>query len=75
MLSPSSLSQDQYDSLLSSYVAFVIEEMDTRTLETFAMERLEERLREACSLPEELCEEIASQYDGERLEELLSSLS
>jgi len=74
MLSPSSLSQDQYDHLLASYVFSVIETMDAQTIEAFAIERLEETLREQASLPEELCEEIASHYGEERLEELLSSV-
>lgn len=52
------LTQDQYDSLLNTYVNSIIDGMDMDTLITFATEQLEMNLRESCSLDVELIEEI-----------------
>ena len=65
------LTQDQYDKLLSLYVYKVIDDMDIKTLICFAAEQLEQSLRDSCSLPEELIEEIESMYDEDGLEELM----
>ncbi len=68
------LTQEQYDRLLSFYVDQVIDSMDTKTLIVFATEQLEANLRDSCSTPMELCEEIECAYDKEFLDDLLSQL-
>lgn len=74
MLSPSALSTDQCDRLREAFAWHVVDGMDGRTLERFALEALESQLLRDCATPEALCDEIASLYDQETLEELLSSL-
>lgn len=68
------LTQEQYDSLLANYVEMLVDSMDMDTLVQFASEQIEMNLRESYSLPEELCEEIASLYDQDVLNDLLDSV-
>jgi len=69
------LTQDQYDKLLALYIEQVVDGMDIDSLVQFASEMLEEKLRESCSLPEELLDEIQAVYDREFAEELLETVT
>lgn len=53
------LTQDQYDQLLSNYCESIVDGMDMDTLLSFAYEQLEHNLRANCSMDEELIEEIS----------------
>ena len=68
------LTQDQYDSLLSNYVESIIDGMDMDTLVTFATEQLEMNLRSNCSMDEELIEEISRFYDESDVAAMLESV-
>ena len=69
-----SLTQDQYDSLLNTYVNSIIDGMDMDTLITFATEQLEMNLRANCSLDVELVEEISRFYDEDEVAEMLTEV-
>lgn len=68
------LTQDQYDSLLNTYVNSIIDGMDMDTLITFATEQLEMNLRSNCSLDVELVEEISRFYDEDEVAEMLTEV-
>lgn len=68
------LTQDQYDSLLNTYVNSIIDGMDMDTLITFATEQLEMNLRANCSLDVELVEEISRFYDEDEVAEMLTEV-
>jgi hypothetical protein len=59
------LTQVQYDQLLSNYAEQIVEGMDMDDLVQFAMEQLEQNLRANCSSDDELIEEIGRFYDEE----------
>jgi hypothetical protein len=68
------LTQDQYDKLLANYIEQIVDGMDMDSLIQFASEQIELNLRETCSLPEELIEEISQFYDEEFVNDLLESV-
>jgi len=68
------LTQDQYDSLLNTYVNSIIDGMDMDTLITFATEQLEMNLRANCSLDVELVEEISRFYDEDEVAKMLTEV-
>ena len=68
------LTQQQYDSLLERYIESIIDGMDLDCLIQFASEQLEINLRQNCSAPDELMEEIERVYDSEELESMLESV-
>ena len=68
------LTQDQYDKLLANYIESIIDGMDLDCLIQFASEQLEINLRQNCSTPDELMEEIERVYDSEELESMLESV-
>ena len=53
-----SLTQTQYDQLLSNYVESIVGGMDIDTLMSFAYEQLEQNLRFKCPTAKELIKEI-----------------
>ena len=68
------LTQQQYDSLLERYIESIIDGMDLDSLIQFASEQLEINLRQNCSTPDELMEEIERVYDSEELESMIESV-
>ncbi len=68
------LTQDQYDKLLANYIEQIVDGMDLDCLIQFASEQLEINLRQNCSTPDELMEEIERVYDSEELESMLESV-
>lgn len=69
-----SLTQEQYDSLLASYVEQIVDGMDLDSLIEFASEQLELNLRSNCSLDVELVEEIGRFTDEEYVAEMLQDV-
>lgn len=69
------LTQDQYDQLLAIYVESIVDGMDLDSLVQFASEQIEENLRETCSLPEELIEEIGRFYDEDYVNEMVETVT
>jgi hypothetical protein len=57
------LTQDQYEQLLTNYAESIVDGMDMDSLVQFAMEQIEENIRRMFSLDEELIEEISRFYD------------
>ena len=68
------LTQQQYDSLLERYIESIVDGMDLDSLVQFASEQMEINLRQNCSTPDELMEEIERVYDSEELESMLESV-
>ena len=68
------LTQDQYDKLLALYIEQVVDGMDLDSLVQFASEQIEQNLRETCSMPDELIEEISQFYDEEYVNEMVESV-
>ena len=68
------LTSEQYDSLLASYIEQIVDGMDLDSLIQFASEQIELNLRENCSLDVELVDEICSIYDDEIAADLLESV-
>jgi predicted RNA-binding protein Jag len=68
------LTQAQYDQLLSNYAEEIVEGMDLDSLVQFAVEQIEENLRANCSNDNELIEEIGRFYDEEYLAGMLESV-
>ena len=68
------LTQEQYDQLLSNYAESLVDGMDMDSLVQFAIEQIEINLRESCSLDEELVEEIGRIYDEEYVVDMLESV-
>jgi hypothetical protein len=68
------LTQDQYDSLLSNYVDFLIDGMDMDSLIAFASEQLEMNVRFNCLIDEELIEEISRFYDESEIAAMLENV-
>ena len=69
------LTQDQYDKLLAVYIEQIVDGMDLDSLVQFASETIEQNLRETCSLPEELIEEISQFYDEEFVNDMIESVT
>lgn len=69
------LTQQQYDSLLAIYVEQIIDGMDMDSLIQFASDMIESNLRESCSTPDELIEEISRFYDEDYVEEMIESVT
>ena len=73
-ISDMELTQQQYDSLLANYIEQLVDGMDLDSLVQFASEQIELNLRESCSTPDELIEEISQFYDDEYVQEMLESV-
>jgi len=69
------LTQDQYDKLLANFIEQIVDGMDLDSLVQFASETIEQNLRETCSAPDELIEEISKFYDDEFVNDLLESVT
>ena len=69
------LTQTQYDSLLANYVEQLVDGMDLDSLVQFVSEQIEMNLRESCSTPDELIEEISQFYDEEYVNEMIESVT
>ena len=67
------LTQTQYDQLLANYIEQLIDGMDMDSLIQFASEQLEMNLRESCSTPDELIEEIGRFYDEDYVQDMVES--
>ena len=67
------LTQAQYDQLLATYIEQLIDGMDMDSLIQFASEQLEMNLRESCSTPDELIEEIGRFYDEDYVQDMVES--
>jgi predicted RNA-binding protein Jag len=74
LLNKMELNQQQYDSLLERYIETIVDGMDLDSLIQFASEQMEINLRQNCSTPDELIEEIERVYDDEVLQDLLESV-
>ena len=68
------LTQDQYDKLLALYIEMIVDGMDLDSLVQFVSEQIEMNLRESCSSPDELIEEISQFYDEDYVNEMLESV-
>ena len=68
------LTQDQYDKLLELYIEQIVDGMDLDSLVQFASEQIELSLRESCSTPDELIEEISQFYDEDYVNDLVESV-
>ena len=69
------LTQDQYDKLLANYIEQIVDGMDLDSLVQFASEQLEINLRENCSTPDELIEEISLFYDEDYVNDMIESVT
>ncbi len=69
------LTQDQYDQLLANYIEQTVDGMDMDSLIQFASDMLEQNLRETCSTPDELIEEISRFYDEDYVNEMVESVT
>jgi hypothetical protein len=69
------LTQAQYDQLLANYIEMVVDGMDLDSLVQFASEQLEINLRENCSTPDELIDEISLFYDEDYVNEMVESVT
>ena len=64
--------ETDFSKLVESYAWLILDGMDYKTLEIFALETLVDNLTEDYESPEELAEEIRDQYDEETLQDLLA---
>ncbi len=69
------LNQNQYDQLLAAYVEQLVDGMDFDSLVQFASDIIEQNLRESCSTPDELIEEISQFYDEEYVQDMVESVT
>lgn len=69
-----SLTQEQYDQLLSNYVEQIVDGMDIDSLVEFAVEQIEMNLRRNCSMDEELIEEISRFNDESDVASMLEDV-
>lgn len=69
------LTQAQYDQLLANYIEQTVDGMDMDSLIQFATDMMEQSLRETCSTPDELIEEIGRFYDEDYVEEMIESVT
>lgn len=75
LFSSMELTQEQYDKLLAVYIEQIVDGMDLDSLVQFASEQIELNLRETCSTPDELIEEISQFYDEEYVNDLVESVT
>lgn len=68
------LTQNQYDQLLANYIERTVDGMDMDSLIQFASDMLEQNLRESCSTPNELIEEISRFYDEEYVNDMVENV-
>jgi hypothetical protein len=68
------LTQEQYDKLLALYIEQIVDGMDMDSLIQFASEQIELNLRETCSTPDELIEEISQFYDEDFVNDMVESV-
>ena len=68
------LTQAQYDQLLSNYAEQIVEGMDLDDLVQFAVEQIEENCRRMFTRDDELIEEIGRFYDEEYLAGMLEDV-
>lgn len=68
------LTQAQYDQLLSNYAEEIVEGMDMDSLVQFAVEQIEENCRRMFTRDDELIEEIGRFYDEEYVASMLESV-
>jgi predicted RNA-binding protein Jag len=68
------LTQAQYDQLLANYIEQIVDGMDLDSLIQFASEQMEINLRESCSTPDELIEEISLFYDEDYVNDMVESV-
>ena len=68
------LTQEQYDQLLANYIEQLVDGMDIKDLVQFASDMIEQNLRESCSTPDELIEEISQFYDEDYVNEMIESV-
>lgn len=69
------LTQEQYDRLLSVYVSTVVNGMDMDELIEFVSEKIEEQMRQNCSAPDELIEEMKFCFgDDEYVQDMIESV-
>ncbi len=68
------LTQDQYDQLLANYIERTVDGMDMDSLIQFASDMLEQNLRESCSTPDELIEEISRFYDEDDVNDMVENV-
>ena len=69
------LTQDQYDKLLANYIEQIVDGMDLDSLVQFASDMIESNLRESCSTPDELIEEISQFYDEDYVQEMIENVT
>jgi hypothetical protein len=74
IVSKMDLTQDQYDKLLANYIEQIVDGMDLDSLIQFASDMLEQNLRESCSTPDELIEEISQFYDEDDVNGMIQSV-
>ena len=75
LLNKMELTQEQYDKLLAAYIEQIVDGMDLDSLVQFASDTIESNLRETCSAPDELIEEISQFYDEEFVNDLVESVT
>lgn len=75
LFSSMDLTQEQYDKLLAVYIEQIVDGMDLDSLVQFASEQIELNLRETCSTPDELIEEISQFYDEEFVNDMVESVT
>ena len=68
------LTQDQYDQLLANYIERTVDGMDMDSLIQFASDMLEQNLRESCSTPNELIEEISRFYEEDDVNDMVENV-
>ena len=68
------LTQEQYDQLLANYIEQTVDGMDMGSLIQFASDMMEQSLRETCSTPDELIEEISRFHVVSAVEEMVESV-
>ena len=69
------LTQEQYDQLLANYIEQLVDGMDIKDLVQFASDMIESNLRESCSTPDELIEEISRFYDEDYVQEMIENVT
>jgi len=69
------LTQTQYDQLLANYIEQIVDGMDMNDLIQFVSDHIEQNLRESCSTPDELVEEINQFYDEEIVNQMLENVT
>jgi hypothetical protein len=68
------LTQDQFDQLLTNYAESIVYGMDIDTLVAFASDQLEQNLRSNCATDNELIEEIGRFNDEDEVASMLEDV-